>query len=71
VTFDPIVLGSGDYSLDSFGTATAVFPGPTSGFTGTLGLAAVGAPIPEPGSVALMVVGLAIFGFLHGASCGR
>jgi hypothetical protein len=46
VTFDPIVLGSGDYSLDIFGTAT----GPTIGFTGTLGLAAVGRPYRSRGA---------------------
>jgi len=57
VTFARHTLTSGDYTLRLFGTPTAVFPGPRSSYDGAFTFAAL-PPVPEPGTMALMALGL-------------
>jgi hypothetical protein len=60
LTFDPIMLGAGDYELRLSGTAFGAFPGITAAYDGTISFAAATSAVPEPGSLAL--VGLALLG---------
>jgi hypothetical protein len=59
VSLAPVLLAAGDYRIDVFGTATSVFPGPTSAYGGTLTVAAA-AQVPEPGTAVLLTGGLMV-----------
>jgi len=64
VTFGSITLGPGDYVLRMTGTSLSVYPDIPiwGGYDGTVTFAAVAAPVPEPGTWALMAAGLAVMG---------
>jgi hypothetical protein len=64
VSFDQILLGSGDYTLEVVGTGTSVFPGPTSGYSGTITLDPGPPPIDEPTTVSLLLAALGIAAWL-------
>lgn len=53
---DPIALTAGTYTLQIKGTVTGAFGG---SYAGVLNVA----PVPEPASYAMLLSGLAIFGF--------
>lgn len=59
VSLAPVILTAGDYRIDVVGTATSVFPGPTSAYGGTLTVAAL-AQVPEPGTTLLLVGSLVV-----------
>ena len=63
VTFRTHPLTAGDYTLRLFGTPTAVFPGPRSSYDGNFTFAAL-PPVPEPGTMGLMALGLAGVGLV-------
>lgn len=64
VNFDQVLIGSGDYSLDVVGTGTSAFPGPNSGYSGSITLDPAPAQIDEPAGLALLLIALGITGWL-------
>ena len=66
IDFDPFVLGAGNYELRVTGTATSEFPDAaiTAAYAGSMDFTPLTTPIPEPASIALMSVGLALLGFI-------
>ena len=64
VSFDQILLGSGDYTLDVVGTGTSVFPGPNSSYSGTITLDPAPPPIDEPTTLGLLLAGLSVTAWL-------
>lgn len=66
IDFDLLVLDAGNYELRVAGTATSAFPDAaiTVAYAGSMDFMPLTSPIPEPTSVALMSVGLALLGFI-------
>lgn len=59
VSLAPVLLTAGDYRIDVVGTATSVFPGPTSTYGGSLTVAAA-TQVTEPGTALLLTGGLVV-----------